>query len=71
MPARIIKVTLPRPAMSGGLAERDFDGVQQFAPLLDIPVALGLRLTDCEGTDRVRGRNGFPMVPPCTSDLPR
>ena len=37
-PARIIKVTIPRPAMSGGLAERDFDGVQQFAPLLDIPV---------------------------------
>lgn len=37
-PAQIIKVTIPRPAMSGGLAERDFDGVQQFAPLLDIPV---------------------------------
>ena len=37
-PAQIIKVTIPRPTMSGGLAERDFDGVQQFAPLLDIPV---------------------------------
>lgn len=42
-PARIIKVTIPRPVMSGGLAERDFDGVQQFAPLLDIPVAPGER----------------------------
>ena len=39
-PALIIKVTIPRPVMSGGLAERDFDGVQQFAPLLDIPVTI-------------------------------
>jgi hypothetical protein len=37
-PALAIKVTIPRPVISGGLAERDFDGVQQFAPLLDIDV---------------------------------
>tara|TARA_A100001037_G_scaffold267710_1_gene260763 strand:- start:17117 stop:17458 length:342 start_codon:yes stop_codon:yes gene_type:complete len=42
-PAQIIKVTIPRSVMSGGLAERDFDGVQQFAPLLDIPVPLDER----------------------------
>jgi len=35
-PSSVIKITIPRPVMSGGLAERDFDGVQQFAPLLDI-----------------------------------
>ena len=35
-PSLVIKITIPRPVMSGGLAERDFDGVQQFAPLLDI-----------------------------------
>lgn len=35
-PSMAIKITIPRPVMSGGLAERDFDGVQQFAPLLDI-----------------------------------
>jgi len=37
-PALVIKVTVPRPSTSGGPAERDFDGVQQFAPLLDIEV---------------------------------
>ena len=37
-PALAIKVTIPRPVMSGGIEERDFDGVQQFAPLLDIEV---------------------------------
>lgn len=37
-PAQIIKVTIPRGTMSGGLEERDFDGVQQFAPLLGIAV---------------------------------
>jgi hypothetical protein len=35
-PSAVIKITIPRPVMSGGIAERDFDGVQQFAPLLDI-----------------------------------
>jgi hypothetical protein len=35
-PSAAIKITIPRPVMSGGLAERDFDGVQQFAPLLDV-----------------------------------
>jgi len=35
-PSLVIKITIPRPVASGGLAERDFDGVQQFAPLLDI-----------------------------------
>lgn len=38
-PAQIIKVTIPRGTVSGGLEERDFDGVQQFAPLLAVPVA--------------------------------
>jgi hypothetical protein len=37
-PSWVIKITIPRPVMSGGLAERDFDGVQQFAPLLTIEV---------------------------------
>jgi hypothetical protein len=32
-----LKATLPRRIMSGS-AERDFDGVQQFAPLLELPV---------------------------------
>ena len=36
--ALAIKVTIPRPVISGGIAERDFDGVQQFAPLLDLEV---------------------------------
>jgi hypothetical protein len=39
-PARVIKITIPRPTPSGGAEERDFDGVQQFAPLLDLDVAL-------------------------------
>jgi hypothetical protein len=37
-PAFAIKITIPRPVISGGVAERDFDGVQQFAPLLDIEI---------------------------------
>jgi hypothetical protein len=37
-PALAIKITIPRPVISGGIAERDFDGVQQFAPLLDIEI---------------------------------
>jgi hypothetical protein len=40
-PALAIKITMPRPVISGGVAERDFDGVQQFAPLLDIEVPEG------------------------------
>jgi hypothetical protein len=40
-PALAIKITIPRPVLSGGVAERDFDGVQQFAPLLDIDVTDG------------------------------
>jgi hypothetical protein len=39
-PALMVKITIPRPVMSGGVAERDFDGVQQFAPLLDLDVPL-------------------------------
>lgn len=35
-PACAVKVTLPRPNMSGGPDETDFDGKQQHAPLLDI-----------------------------------
>ena len=35
-PAFVIKITIPRAEASAALGERDFDGVQQFAPLLDI-----------------------------------
>lgn len=38
VPALIIKVTIPRSGCSGGIEERDFDGVQQFAPLLDLEI---------------------------------
>jgi hypothetical protein len=33
-----IKATIPRRAACGGPDETDFDGVQQFAPLLDVEV---------------------------------
>lgn len=39
-PATTIKITIPRLVISGGIDERDFDGVQQFAPLLDLDVEL-------------------------------
>jgi hypothetical protein len=35
---RTIKVTLPRAVVDGGAAETDFDGTQQFIPLLDLEV---------------------------------
>jgi hypothetical protein len=34
-----IKVTLPRAVLDGGAAETDFDGTQQFVPLLGLVVA--------------------------------
>ncbi len=37
-PARTIKITVPRAVLSGGVEERDFDGVQQYIPLLDVEV---------------------------------
>ena len=37
-PASTIKITIPRPVISGGVEERDFDGVQQFIPLLDLEI---------------------------------
>lgn len=37
-PTLTIKITIPRPFPSGGVEERDFDGVQQFAPLLDLVI---------------------------------
>lgn len=37
-PTFTIKITIPRPFPSGGVEERDFDGVQQFAPLLDLEI---------------------------------
>jgi hypothetical protein len=37
-PASTIKITIPRAVVSGGIAERDFDGVQQYIPLLSIEV---------------------------------
>jgi Domain of unknown function (DUF4387) len=49
-PADTVKVTIPRAQISGGLGETDFDGVQQFAPLLDIPIPLP------PGLGRVRRR---------------
>lgn len=38
LPSLVIKISIPRPGGNGGLDERDFDGVQQFAPLLTIDV---------------------------------
>lgn len=38
VPASTIKITVPRPVISGGVEERDFDGVQQFIPLLDLEI---------------------------------
>ncbi|WP_176489133.1 DUF4387 family protein [Rhizorhabdus dicambivorans] len=40
-PATAIKITLPRPTWNGGIEETDFDGAQQFAPLLDLTVEPG------------------------------
>lgn len=37
-PSHTIKITIPRRVLSGGIAERDFDGTQQFPPLLDVLV---------------------------------
>lgn len=37
-PAMAVKITIPRRHPAGGLQESDFDGAQQFAPLLDIEV---------------------------------
>jgi hypothetical protein len=37
-PASTIKITIPRATRSGGVDERDFDGVQQYPPLLGIEV---------------------------------
>ena len=37
-PALIVKITIPRAGSAGGIEERDFDGVQQFAPLLDLEI---------------------------------
>ncbi|MDO8280407.1 MAG: DUF4387 family protein [Burkholderiaceae bacterium] len=37
-PAQALKVTIPRATFSGGIDESDFDGAQQFAPLLDLEI---------------------------------
>lgn len=37
-PAQAIKITLPRRGSAGGFDESDFDGAQQFAPLLDLEI---------------------------------
>ena len=37
-PVLTIKITIPRASSAGGADETDFDGVQQFAPLLDVDV---------------------------------
>lgn len=37
-PAQAIKVTIPRASFAGGIEESDFDGAQQFAPLLDVEI---------------------------------
>jgi hypothetical protein len=39
--ALTIKVTIPRPTLLGGPSERDFDGVQQFIPLLEVELGAG------------------------------
>lgn len=38
-PAQAIKVTIPRATFAGGVDESDFDGAQQFAPLLDVEIS--------------------------------
>ena len=42
-PSWTIKVTIPRATRSGGADERDFDGVQQYPPLLDVDIAIQAR----------------------------
>jgi hypothetical protein len=42
-PANTIKITIPRAVVSGGMDERDFDGVQQYVPLLDLEVDVDAR----------------------------
>jgi hypothetical protein len=37
-PAMVIKITIPRREIAGGVNERDFDGVQQFPLLLDLEI---------------------------------
>jgi len=37
-PVLTIKATIPRTTSSGGVDETDFDGVQQFVPLLAVDV---------------------------------
>ncbi len=37
-PAWTIKVTMPRRTMFGGPDETDFDGVQQYVPLLNVAI---------------------------------
>ncbi len=39
-PASVIKLTIPRGGLAGGIEERDFDGVQQFPLLLDIEIPM-------------------------------
>ena len=39
-PASVIKITIPRGGLAGGIEERDFDGVQQFPLLLDVDIPL-------------------------------
>lgn len=39
-PASVIKMTIPRGGLAGGVNERDFDGVQQFPLLLDVEIPL-------------------------------
>jgi Domain of unknown function (DUF4387) len=41
-PVRTIKITIPRQSGLGGPDETDFDGVQQFVPLLDVDVDVQL-----------------------------
>jgi hypothetical protein len=35
---RTVKLTVPRPRLTGGVDETDFDGTQQFVPLLSLEV---------------------------------
>lgn len=37
-PSSVIKITIPRAVGAGSLDERDYDGVQQFVPLLSVPL---------------------------------
>jgi len=51
-PALAIKVSLPRPVPSGAVEDGDVFGGQQFAPLVELPVAVPADLVDAHVSER-------------------